>query len=107
MFLKFILGEVNWSNITTNWVDWLMSGYDNIFGNWTYPLIFLGVIGYVYCVSRSAMVAAAAICLTFGIFGATAVFRYPDIAEFSVMGWIIVIVSFAGMFTTLFVARSR
>jgi len=107
MNIGIVLGEVNWSNITSNWGTYFMTGYDHVFGHWTYPLIFLGVIGYVYCVSRSAMVAAASICLIFGIYGATSIFRYPDIPEFSMLGWVIVIVSFAGLFTTLFVSKRR
>jgi len=102
-----LLGEVNWTNISSDWAGWIMTGYDNIFQNWTYPLIFLGVIGYVYCVSRSATAAAASICLVFGIFGITGIFRYPDIAEFSMLSWIIVIISFAGLFTTLFISKQR
>jgi len=102
-----IVGEVNWTNISGDWAGWLMTGYDNVFQHWTYPLIFLGIIGYVYCVSRSAITAAAAICLIFCIYGATSIFRYADVAEFSMLGWIITIVAFAGLFTTLFVSKRR
>lgn len=101
------LADVNWSNITGDWAGWIMTGYDNIFQHWTYPLIFLGVIGYVYCISRSATTAAAAICLFFAIYGGTAILGYPDVAEFSQFGWIITIVAFAGLFTTLFVSKRR
>jgi len=107
MFNLGVFLEVNWSNISGNWAEWMMSGYDQIFGHWTYPLIFLGIIGYVYCINRSAISAAAAICITFTVFGATAIFRYPDTPEFSLLGWIIVIVSFAGLFTLLFTMRQR
>ena len=107
MNLASLFLEVNWTNISSDWIGWTMSGYDAIFGHWTYPLIFLGIIGYVYSINRSAMSAAAAICLVFGIYGALAIFRYPDIAEFSMLGWIIVIISFAALFTTLFTMRQR
>jgi len=102
-----LIGEVNWSNISSNWAEFALTGYDSIFQNWTYPLIFLGIIGYVYCISRSAMTAAAAVCIIFSIYGFTAVFCYPDIAGFSMFGWIIVIVSFGGLFTTLFIKKYR
>ena len=100
-----LLGEVNWTNISSNWADFIMTGYDAIFQHWTYPLIFLGIIGYVYCVNRSALSAAAAICIIFGVYGTTSIFRYPDIAGFSLLGWLITIVSFAGLFTLLFVRK--
>lgn len=105
--LGWILGEVNWTNISGDWPGFILSGYDNIFQNWTYPLIFLGLVGYVYCINRSALSAAAAICLVFGIFGITGIFRYPDIANFSLLGWVIVVASFAGLFTTLFTMKRR
>jgi len=102
-----LLGEVNWSNISSDWAEFIMSGYTNIFENWTYPLIFLGVVGYVYCVNRSAMSAAAAICLIFGIYGVTGIFRFPEVAQFSFLSWIITLVSFSGLFTTLFLKKYR
>lgn len=102
-----LLFEVNWSNISSDWASWIMTGYDNVFQHWTYPLIFLGVVGYVYCINRSAVSAAVAICLVFGIYGITGVFQYGDIAEFSMLSWIIVIVAFSALFTTLFVSVGK
>jgi len=103
--LSLILGEVNWTNISSDWAGWIMTGYDNIFANWSYPLIFLGIIGYVYCVSRSAMAAAAAICIVFGVYGMTGIFRFPDIAPFQMLSWIIAVTAFSGAFLTLFVRK--
>ena len=100
-----ILGEVNWTIISSNWADFIMTGYDAIFQHWTYPLIFLGIIGYVYCVNRSAISAAAAICIIFGVYGTTAIFSYPDVAGFSLLGWLITIVSFSGLITLMFVRK--
>lgn len=105
--LGLLLGEVNWTNISANWPGWIISAYETIFSNWTYPLIFLGVIGYVYCVSRSAMTAAAVVCLIFGIYGGTAIFSYPETSQFSMLGWVIAVTAFAGLFTTLFISRHR
>ena len=102
-----ILGEVNWTNISSDWIGYILTGYDNIFGNWTYPLMFLGVVGYIYCLNRSAMSAAAAICIIFGVYGVTGIFRYGEIAEFSLLSWVIVIMSFSGLFTTLFIRKRR
>ena len=106
MFIP-LFGEVNWSNITGNWPDFILTGYNNILGNWFYPLAFLGIIGYIYCLNRSAMGAAAGICIIFGVYGITNVFAAPDIAPFSLFSWIIVITSFAGLFTVLFASKRR
>jgi len=105
MFTNLILMEINWSNIT--WTTFWMDGYANIFSNWTYPLIFLGLVGYIYCINRSALSAAAAICLIFGIYGITGIFAFPETNQFSLLGWIIVVASFAGLFTTLFTMKRR
>ena len=102
-----LFGEVNWSNITGNWSDWITTGYTNILGNWFYPLAFLGIIGYIYCINRSAMGAAAGICIIFGVYGITNIFAAPDIYPFSLFSWAIVIVSFSGLFTVLFASRRR
>ena len=99
--------EVNWSNITGNWSDFILTGYNNIFQNWTYPLIFLGFICYIYCINRSAMSAAAAICIIFGVYGITGVLSYPDIAPFSLLSWGITLTSFAGLFAVLFTRKRR
>lgn len=105
--INLILGEVNWSNISADWPDFILSGYQNVFANWTYPLIFLGLIGYIYCINRSAISAAAAICIIFGVFGVTGIFAYEDVAEFSMLSWVIVVAAFAGLFTALFTSKRR
>ena len=105
--LGLLLGEVNWTNISGDWAGWIIGAYDTIFANWTYPLIFLGIVGYVYCINRSAMAAAVAICLIFGIYGAAAIFSYSEISQFSMLGWVITVTAFAGLFTTLFISRHR
>jgi len=97
--------DVNWSNISGNWSEFILSGYKGIFGNWTYPLIFLGIIGYVYAINRSAVTAAALICIIFGVFGVTDIFATSSTASFSLLSWVITIVSFAALFVTLFMRR--
>jgi hypothetical protein len=104
--LNFILLETNWSNISGDWIGWLSTGYEYVFGNWLWALIFFGIIGYIYAVNRSAISAAAAICIIFGVFGATGIFRFPETSMFSMISIIIVVTSFAGLFTLLFVKKS-
>ena len=98
---------VNWSNITSNWEYFIMQGYRYVFQHWVYPLIFLGIIGYVYAVNRSAISAAVAICITFAVFGITGVFSFPETSRFVAISYVIVIFSFAAMFTLLFTKKGR
>ena len=97
--------QVNWSDITDNWVEYAFTGYSNIFGDWVYPLIFLGLIGYIYCVNKSAFSAAAAICIIFAVFGVTGIFSSPDTMYFTLISWVILIFSFAGLFVVLIVKK--
>ena len=107
MLLPQILMEVNWTNISANWGDFALSGYEYVFGNFVYPLIFMGIIGYVYAINKSAISAAAAICIAFTIFGITGIFSFPETTQFVTLSWIIVILSFAGLFTLLFTKKGR
>ena len=106
MNLLSILLNVNWTEINSNWINYAISGYETLFGGWVYPLLFMGVIGYVYAINKSAIAAAVAICIIFGIFGTTAIFIAPEIQHFRDFGAAIVIVSLAGLFTALFASKN-
>ena len=99
--------EANWTNISSNWIEYALSSYENILGDWVYPLIFMGIISYIYCINRSAFSAAAAICIIFGVYGVTGVFSSPDTMYFTLLSWIVVIFSFAGLFVVLIVKKGR
>jgi len=103
--IPFILMDVSWSNISGNWSEWIMTGYTNILGVWVWPLVFAGIIGYIYTLSHSVTAAAVVICLAFGIFGITGIFAGPS--EFSFLSWIIVIMAFSGAFVALFTGRKK
>ena len=60
--------DVNWTNITTDFMDWSMQGYSNILGVFMWPVIFSAVIGYVYLKQQSAVAAAVAILIIFAAF---------------------------------------
>ncbi len=102
-----IIFEANWSNISSDWIGYIMTGYEYIFGNWVYPIIFLGIVGYVYAVNRSAISAAAGICIVFAAFGVTGIFRFPEIVQFSALAWGITVTSIAGLFVLLFTKKGR
>jgi len=102
-----IFAAVDWDTISSNWIEWALTGYKNIFGNWVYPIVFIGIIGYIYCINRSAFSAAAGICITFAVFGVTGVFSQPETMYFTLISWVLVIFSFAGLFVILIVKKGR
>lgn len=96
----------NWTEISSNWMQWVFTGYYKIIGDvWFYPLVFFGIIGYVYALSNSATAAAVIISLVFSIFGITGIFSASP--EYVQISWIIVIISFSAAFTALFAGRKR
>ena len=99
--------DVNWTNISGDWIGWLSTGYEYVFGNWLYPILFLGIIGYVYAVNRSAISAAAAICIIFTVFGTTGVLSHPDTSMFGLVSVAIVVFSVAGLFLLVIFEKNR
>jgi len=94
---------VSWENISGNWTTWVTDAYTGILGNWFWPLVFFGVIGYVYAINKSATSAAVAICLVFGIFGVTGVFA--DAPDFVFINMAIVLIAVSGAFTAIFMRK--
>lgn len=94
---------VNWTNISGNWTTWVTDAYTNILGDWFWPIVFFGVIGYIYAVNRSVTVAAVAICIVFGVFGVTGIFA--DAPEFVEINVAIVLIALSGAFVAIFVRK--
>jgi len=107
MLLSLILGEINWSNITGNWIEFATSGYTYVFQNFFWPIVFFGITGYVYAVNRSATAAAALICILFTVFGFTNVFAAPELGIYSQLNWVVVVVSLSGLFVAVFTKKYR
>lgn len=59
-----------WSNMTSNFPKYATDAYSAI-DPWFYPILFLGIIGYVYAYTKSVVVASVAILITLGLFGVT------------------------------------
>jgi len=67
---------------------------------WFWPLIFIGVIGFLYTASDSVTVAVVGILVTFGLFGATSVFE--GVSEFSMFLYIVALVGISLLIVTAF-----
>ena len=94
-----------WNNSTNNFMQYATEAYTNtVVGQWFYPVLFLGIIGYVYAYMRSAVVAMIAIMITFSIFATTA-FAASD--EISTLLYIIVILIMGVLFVLLITQKRR
>ena len=59
----------NFTYIQQNLVEWSMQGYIYALGFLAWPLIFSGVVGYVYLKQQSAVAAVVAVLIIFAAFG--------------------------------------
>jgi len=59
----------NFTYWTEHLFSQIMSGYETVFGLFLWPLIFMGVIGYVYLKQQSFVAAAVAAMMIISIFG--------------------------------------
>ena len=71
---------------------------------WFYPLIFVGIIGFLYTSMNSLTVAVVGILITFGLFGATTSV-FEGVSEISMFLYIIAIVGMALLVVTFFIKR--
>ena len=59
----------NWTYIMQNFMEWSTQGYVSALGFLFYPILFTGIIGYVYLKQQSLVAVAAAILIIFSAFG--------------------------------------
>lgn len=92
-----------WQSFIQGFVDYGMSAYDPL-GVWKYPLIFVGIFGFIYTFMNSAIVAIVGIIITLAIYGSTTdIFTHvPDLNLFL---YIVTIMGLALLITTLFIKK--
>jgi hypothetical protein len=59
----------NFTYIQQHFFEWALSGYTTVLGVFVWPLIFTGVIGYIYLKNQSLVMAAAAVLMIMAVFG--------------------------------------
>jgi len=59
---------VNFTDIIQNLVNWSTHGYVMTLGVFFWPILFTGIIGYVYLKQQSLVAAAVAILILFAAF---------------------------------------
>lgn len=95
-----------WSNMTTGIMDFALSGFEAM-DPFFYPLVFLGIAGYVFTAMNSVTAAIAAILVTLGAFGgSTTIFK--DVPELTILFYIITIIGLSLLvFLAVLKARKR
>ena len=80
-----------WGNFTNGTAEYAIESFAAL-EPWVYPLLFVGIIGYIYTSMHSVTSAVVAIIITLGLFGVTtSLFTYtPEITQLfyiiSIMG---------------------
>lgn len=92
-----------WSNFTRSVPEYAVEAYSTL-DPWFYPILLLGIIGYIYTSMHSATAAIVAILITFGLF-ATSTSIFVDTSEMSILLYLISIVGLAFLVTTLLTQR--
>ena len=59
-----------WTDFSSGIFDYAISAYSNL-EPWTYPLIFMGIMGYVYVASKSMTAFIVSVFITLGVFATT------------------------------------
>lgn len=85
-----------WSNMTENFPKYATDAYSAI-DPWFYPLLFFGIIGYVYVYTKSVVVASVAILITLGLYGALDVVGTGGVMNFM---YIVVVIGIGSLIIT-------
>jgi len=104
MLATIILNIFNWDLFSDNFMDFWQYPYVDALGDAFWPVIFTGVFGLTFAISRDLAVATAAILITFGIFSTTEVFAGNP--EYSLFFSIIAIAGYAGAVAAMFFKKS-
>ena len=95
-----------WEKFTTEGIlNYALSAYGSL-DIWLWPLIFLGIFGFIYAGTKSIVVCVVGIIITFGVFaGTTNIFN--QVPEPTMVAYIVVIMGLTMLFTGLFIKISK
>jgi hypothetical protein len=88
-----------WNNFSTGIWNYAVDAYSNM-EPWTYPLFFLGIIGYVYTATHSVTALVASIIGTFALYATTTTI-FADVPDLSLFLNIVSIVGISALIFTL------
>ncbi|MBE3095352.1 MAG: hypothetical protein IMZ52_10010 [Actinobacteria bacterium] len=98
-------GVEMWENFSKGIIPYAMSAFSGL-EPWVYPLIFVGIIGYVYATVNSVIVAVVAIIITFGLY-ATTTDIFVNVPDLNLFFYIVVLIGLTLLITTLFIRRIK
>ena len=104
MLATILMDIFNWDLFSGNFMEFWQWPYKNALGDAFWPIIFTGVFGLAYSISKDLAVTTAAILITFGIFSTTEVFGGNP--EYSLFFSIIAIAGYAGAVAAIFFKKS-
>jgi len=93
--------DINWTNITNNFMQWSMQGYILAFGFFFWPFIFTVITGLVYVKHRSLVEAAVVLLILLCVFGNALI----GVEIWTTIMYIIVALIFTGLFLQLLSKR--
>ena len=94
-----------WTNFTRSIPQYAVDAYAAV-DPWFYPILFIGIIGFIYTSMNSITVAIIAILITFGIF-ATTTSIFTEVSELTQFLYIITVVGLTMLIVTLILNKRR
>jgi len=88
-----------WTNFSQGFFEYSMNAYNNL-EPWTYPLIFMGIIGYIYMATHSIITAIIGIIVTFAIYAFTTNI-FVETSELSLFLFLITLIGITMLITAL------
>jgi len=76
-----------------NIINWAVSAYDG-FGVYKYPILIIGILGYVYMATKSITLFVVAVIVTFAMFGTGVL---ADVPEISMLMSVITVIGIASL----------
>lgn len=99
LWLAYALNPTYW---VTHMFEEAWGSFD-VLGIWKYPLVLVGIIGYVYLATKSGALTALLIIVAFAVFGGTGIFAPTQLLN-SFLGTV-TILGIAGLFLALLLKK--
>jgi len=94
---------ISFTNFSGDFINWSLTPFQTYVGFMMWPIIFTGVIGFVYVITENIGSTVAAIFIIFALFGTTNAFIQAP--EFSSIFFLISALGLSGLVLTIFIKR--
>lgn len=93
-----------WDEFIQGFMQYAKDGFSSV-EPLTYPFIFVGIFGWIYSATQSAITTIIGIIITLIIFGGVSIFN--EVPQLSLFLYIITIIGFATLFSTMLLKQWR